>query len=229
MLISWRKNIFLYIISLAIALYFLSKEYDLEMLSSDEIVCRFFFRYCKLPPSRLSSPFLGQWGGSRGGSTWHNTCLFTFYWGRRYLYCVQFIAAVVTPCVSGSAAAFRLYSGILLALRFSLFHWHYSWWNQPLVSLAAGPLPSRSNWKPFLVAWAGPCVRFHPSLHLSSAWCQEEESERALHFASTSLLQLLARDSSLPPGQKCVSRELIVLSLAVVNGEGQWSRAGESF
>lgn len=101
-----------------------------------------------------------------------------------------------------------------------LFHWHYSWWNLLLVSRLAGPLPSLSNWKWFLVAWAGPCVKFHPSLHSSSAWRHEKERERALHFTSMSLLQWLERDSSLPPRKKCILRERIMLSLAVVNREG---------
>lgn len=43
-----KKKYFIYLLTLAIALYFLCKEDDLEVVSSGEVVCRWFSKYFKL-------------------------------------------------------------------------------------------------------------------------------------------------------------------------------------
>lgn len=102
------------------------------MPSSSGVACM-FFRYCKLPSSRFSSPFLGLF---LSGTTF--VYYFYFFYWEQYLYCVQFFVAVVIPCVSGNAAAIRLYSGILLVLQFFFFHWHCLPLMKPAVSEPCG-------------------------------------------------------------------------------------------
>jgi len=138
----------------------------------------------------------------RGISGWFYLAqhLFVYFLlGGRCLYCVQFIAAVVTPRVSGSAAAFRLCSGILSALQFAV----------SLVLLLMKPAVSQPHGRPLAIALQleavsgsvrGPACQIPPKP--SFLFClNEKESERALQFMPTSLLWLLEGDSSLPPSR----------------------------
>lgn len=186
MLISWRRNI-LYILPH----WLLFCVFDVKnMIWKCFPVVKVFvggsvdIASCLLagfPPHFLGSE--GDLGVVLAGTTF--LCFF-FYWGR-YLYCVQLIVAVVTPCVSGNAAAFRLYSGILLVLRFFFFHWHYLLPLKPAVSephsrpsaitlkleavsdSASGPMcqtPPEPSFVFCLMPWKGERVSFAFGIHV---------------------------------------------------------------
>lgn len=219
MLISWRKNI-LYIFWhwVLLCIFFVKKRiwkwFALVKLFVGGSLNIASVR--TVSPSRLSCSFLQQWGESLSDSTWHKICLFiSILVGVFILYsvhCSNYYSTCFWNCCSFQTVCRNHFS-----FRALFFPWHHSWWNMLLVSPGAS-LPS-------LEAVSGSTsVMFHPSLHSSSAWCHERETEGALCF--TSLLQFWEEICFTPC--KSTWRELIMLSLVPVHGEGQENQAGES-